>query len=55
MWPSLIAHVVAYAEFILPVCLIIGFGTRLSALILLIMTVTLQVYVNPDGLWTTYV
>jgi putative oxidoreductase len=55
VWPSLIAHVVAYAEFILPICLIIGFGTRLSALILLIMTVTLQAYVNPDGLWTTYV
>ncbi len=55
VWPSLIAHVVAYAEFILPICLIIGFGTRISALILLIMTMTLQVYVNPEGLWTTYV
>jgi putative oxidoreductase len=55
IWPTVVAHLVAYAEFILPICLVIGFGTRLSALILLIMTVTLQIYVNPDGLWTTYV
>lgn len=54
VWPSLIAHIVAYAEFILPICLIIGFGTRLSAFILLIMTVILEVYVNPDALWSTY-
>jgi putative oxidoreductase len=55
VWPSLMAHIAAYAEFILPICLVLGFGTRLSALALLIMTVILQVCVNPGGLWTTYV
>jgi putative oxidoreductase len=55
IWPSLIAHLVAYAEFILPICLILGFGTRFIALLLLILTAVLQVYVSPGELWTTYV
>ena len=44
-----------YAEFVLPVCLVLGFATRLSALALLVMTVLVQVYVMPEALWTTHV
>ncbi len=53
--PAFIAYGFAYAEFLLPICLVIGFGTRIAALILLIMTIILQAYVEPDALWTTHV
>jgi putative oxidoreductase len=53
--PTITAHIFAYAEFILPVCLILGFATRLSALLLLILTVLTAVYVTPAEIWTTQV
>jgi putative oxidoreductase len=52
--PAFIAYDFTYAEFLLPICLIIGFGTRIAALILLIVTIVLQVYVEPDAVWTTH-
>lgn len=55
MPPALAAHLFTYAEFVLPVCLVLGFATRLSALALLVMTVLVQVYVMPDALWTTHI
>ena len=53
--PTVAAYVFTYAEFVLPICLVIGFATRLSALALLVMTVLIQVYVAPGALWTTHV
>jgi putative oxidoreductase len=54
--PSTVAaYLFTYAEFVLPVCLVLGFATRLSALTLLAMTVLIQVYVAPDALWTAHV
>ena len=53
--PTVAAYVFTYAEFVLPICLVIGFATRLSALALVVMTVLIQVYVAPDGLWTAHV
>jgi len=47
------AYLFTYAEFLLPVCLVIGFATRLSALALLVMTVLMVVYATPETLWTT--
>jgi len=55
MSPAVAAYLFSYAEFVLPVCLVLGFATRLSALALLVMTVLIQVYVAPDALWTTHV
>jgi len=52
--PVVIAYGFAYAEFLLPICLAIGFGTRIAAFLLLVMTVALQIYVEPDALWTTH-
>jgi putative oxidoreductase len=49
------AYLFTYAEFVLPVCLVLGFATRFAALALLAMTVLLAVYVTPDALWPTYV
>jgi putative oxidoreductase len=53
--PIVAAYVVTYAEFVLPVCLVLGFATRLSALALLVMTVLIQLYVAPAMLWTAHV
>jgi len=55
MPPTVAAYLFTYAEFVLPICLVLGFATRLSALALLIMTVLTQVYVAPEALWTTHV
>jgi putative oxidoreductase len=54
--PSAVAtYLFTYAEFVLPVCLVLGFATRLSALTLLVMTVLIQVYVAPEALWSAHV
>jgi putative oxidoreductase len=52
---TLAAYLFSYAEFVLPVCLVLGFATRLSALALLTMTATVLVYVSLSDLWTTQV
>ena len=53
--PTLIAYFFGYGAFILPICLVIGFGTRIASLLLLAMTVLLAMYVQPAALWTIYV
>ncbi len=53
--PMLAAYLVSYAEFILPICLLLGFGTRFAALGLLIMTALIQIYVLPQALWSVHV
>jgi len=53
--PAVAAYLFTYAEFVLPVCLVLGFATRLSALALLAMTVLIQIYVAPEALWTAHV
>lgn len=55
MQPTVAAYLFTYAEFVLPVCLVLGFATRLSALVLLAMTALIQIYVAPEALWTAYV
>ena len=47
--PSLAAHLAATAEHIFPVLLLLGIGTRFSALALLGMTLTIEVLVYPDA------
>ena len=48
--PVLAAHLAALAENILPILLVLGLATRLSALALLVMTVVIQ-FVYPGGFW----
>jgi putative oxidoreductase len=50
-----VGYAYAYAEFVLPILLVLGLATRISALLLLIMTVLLQVFFAPEALWTTHV
>jgi putative oxidoreductase len=52
------AYAAATAEHVFPLLLLVGLGTRLSALALLIMTITIQVFVYPSaypthGVWAT--
>jgi putative oxidoreductase len=49
------AYAYTYAEFLLPICLAIGFATRLSALVLLVMTVLMTIYVTPQTFWSAQV
>lgn len=47
--PDLAAHLAAVAEHVLPLLLLLGLATRLSAFALLLMTLVIQVFVYPDG------
>lgn len=51
--PEFAAHMAAYAEHLFPVLLVLGLFTRLSALALLGMTATIQIFVYPDA-WPTH-
>jgi putative oxidoreductase len=53
--PGLAAFLVSGAEFVLPVMLVLGFGTRIAALGLLIVTALIQIYVMPQALWSAHV
>ena len=54
--PELAAPMAAVAEHVFPILILLGLATRFSALALLIMTLTIQVFVYPDaypthGVW----
>ena len=51
--PEFAAHMAVYAEHLFPLLLILGLGTRFSALALLGMTAVIQVFVYP-GAWPTH-
>jgi putative oxidoreductase len=53
--PAVAAALFTYAEFVLPICLVLGFATRLAALGLLVMTLLLQFYVLPTMWWSAHV
>ena len=53
--PSVTAYLFTYAEFVLPICLTLGFATRLAALGLLGMTAAMELYVAPAMWWTAHV
>ena len=52
--PVVAAHLAALAENILPILLVLGFATRLSALALFVMTIVIQ-FVYPGGFWNHHV
>lgn len=51
--PQVAAHLATYAEHLFPLLLILGLGSRLSALALLGMTAVIQVFVYPEA-WMTH-
>ena len=52
--PVVAAHLAALAENILPILLVLGFATRLSALALFVMTIVIQ-FVYPGGFWNHHI
>ena len=55
MAPGVAAYLFSYAEFALPICLLLGFATRFAAVGLLALTLLLQVYVAPAMWWSLHV
>ncbi|MDZ7653665.1 MAG: DoxX family protein [Burkholderiaceae bacterium] len=51
--PEVAAQLAAYAEHLFPLLLVLGLATRVSALALLGMTATIQIFVYPDA-WPTH-
>lgn len=47
--PELAAHLAAFAEHVFPVLILVGLASRFSALALLGMTLTIQLFVYPDA------
>ena len=52
--PTAAAYAASGLEFVLPLLLVLGLLTRLSALILLAMTIVIQIFVYPDAWWTVH-
>ena len=55
MSTALAAYIVSYADFVLPIFLVLGFGTRFAAFGLLIITAMIQFYTVPLTLWSMHV
>lgn len=53
--PGLAAYVVSYAEFILPIMLVLGLASRFAAIGMLGLTALFQFYLMPEALWTTHI
>ena len=51
--PELAALMAAFAEHLFPILLLLGLATRFSAMALLVMTLTIQIFVYP-GAWPTH-
>ncbi len=56
--PALAAKIAAFSEHFFPVLLVIGLASRFAALVLLIMTAVIEIFVYPDawpehGIWAT--
>jgi putative oxidoreductase len=52
--PDLAAYLTTVAEHVLPVLLVVGFATRLSALGLLGMTAVIEIFIYPSG-WPEHI
>ncbi len=52
--PSMAAYAATALEFLLPILLALGLFTRLSAFLLLAMTMVIQIFVYPDAWWTAH-
>jgi putative oxidoreductase len=53
--PAAAAYLFSYAEFVLPICLLLGFATRFAAAGLVALTMLLQIYVAPAMWWPLHV
>ena len=51
---DLAAHLATWSEHVFPILLVIGLGTRLSAVALLGMTMVIQLFVFPEAWWPVH-
>ena len=51
---TLAMYLATWAEHLFPVLLVLGLATRFSALALLLMTLTIQLFVYPDAWWPVH-
>lgn len=51
---DLAAQLATYSEFLFPILVLLGLGTRLSALALLGMTLVIQLFVYPEAWWSVH-
>lgn len=52
--PTIAAYAASGLEFVLPLLLVLGLLTRVSAFVLLMMTFVIQIFVYPDAWWTVH-
>jgi putative oxidoreductase len=52
--PEFAAHLTTYCEHLFPVLLVLGLLTRFSALAVLGMTLTIQIFIFPDAWWPVH-
>jgi putative oxidoreductase len=52
--PTVAAYAASGLEFVLPLLLVLGLLTRVSAFVLLMMTIVIQIFVYPDAWWTVH-
>lgn len=52
--PQIMVPMTVYAEFLLPILVVFGLATRLSALALLAMTMVIQLLIFPEAWWQTH-
>jgi putative oxidoreductase len=53
--PEIAAPLATLGEHLFPALLVIGLATRLSAGVLLAMTMVIQIFVYPEAWWTTHI
>jgi putative oxidoreductase len=53
--PGFAAYLTTYAEHALPILLVLGLFTRLSALALLGMTLVIQIFIFPEAWWQVHI
>jgi putative oxidoreductase len=53
--PKFVAYVVSYADFILPILLVLGLATRFTALALILLVVFIDQYLEPGTFWSLHI
>ena len=53
--PKVMAYLVSYAEFLLPILLILGLATRFSALALIFLVILMDQYLDPGAFWSLHI
>jgi putative oxidoreductase len=53
--PKLLAYLVSYADFVLPILLVLGLATRFTALALIFLVIFIDQYLEPGTFWSLHI